>query len=1669
MASNKKEVDLVIRAKDQAAGAVEAVTKAIEDFIGSQRGLQAEGAKTDSTISRIGASFGELTKALGGNSALSAVERQLDSAREAMTRLNKVTAEAAGEAIGYQREALQAARATEQLRIESQQVAQAIERQTAAVKEARNAQAQLQGVTKAAVADRARLVAADQKLTDQIEQQRLKLFLAAAALRELQNETKSAVGPTEKLEAQMSSVSREVRKAEESLNELRTTQAVVRESIDATARAVERANDKYAGTAAGLKAQEAALVSLEGKQKDLAASVVVAANSQAKLEAGARKAAAGLAANERALEASADAYAQVQAEALKMDGALSKLEQRARGPLLAAFGKQAETVSKLRTEFSAYQAEATRLGAAISKMENPSDRLVASFTRAQEAAARSRAAYRSQNEELANLRRILRETGGDVSTFADRQERFSTVVARANSSFKAFASDSEKAAAAARRNASELDRAAEAALRLEGANRRTGASARKAAADTNTLAGAIRAFYGESRQALSFTQRLRSEVLSLIAAYGGFYAVIGGIRGVVTAYQDLEAAQSRLNVVFDGNQQATGEELDFIRRNAERLGIEFGTLANEYGKFAVATKGTNLEGEKTRKIFISVAEAARVNKLSLENTQGVFVALSQIVSKGTVSMEELRQQLGDRLPGAIQIMAAAAGVGTAELIKMIENGELSSDVLANFADELDKRFGSQLPAALETTTTALGQLRNAIFQAFLRVANGGFIEKFTSLIQDLTDTLESSQFESFLDRISVALGVASDALAFLARNFDLVVISITAFLGLKLAPFVILAASRLGILTGATVSTTRGFRALYLAVSTGAVSMTRGAVAARAFTIAMRGLLSSTGIGLLVVGVGAAIGAWTTRTDEATAALGVHEAILDNVKNAYDSVGDSVDAWREKLEGVTVISATSNLETLTQQLDKVKAEFEDVIPRDIFGNSLDIGGGYVQELEKLFGEFSKGEITIDKFRDELDKLGVAYKDLFPGNANLAEQVDALAGKLVEAAERQEVARDVLIALTGDTDEAAAALKRLGGGMETVSETTRDTAADLSNWGAALNDLKKLVPGLADEMEVLDEKAKLKNALDAALKLAQTYGQVVQALDLYEQGLDAIEGREQLNATFNGGASGAIGDAFDLIKQFEGFRETPYWDENAFRVGYGSDTVTLSDGTIKAVTEGMRVSVEDANRDLVRRIAEFQNTVKGQIGETRFNNFNEQQQAILTSIAYNYGSLPERILDAVRNGSSAEIAAAIRSLQTDGPFRPNGESVNKGRRNQEADLFLATGEVGVEGTIAAEEEKLKLLERQNEERVKAAEATAETIQQGQFDLAQQELINQGKEREAAIQAAINAAKKENPDISAEELAIIEQQTAALYDQQNIGAERKKQLEEAEKAEQRVNDLIAARTALQEQLKASLEAGEGANVTAPLRDGIVEINTQLQDAINKAVQLYQALGLSDPAIQAAVAKLQTLALTSSSTASRVVIDWRQVEQQFASGLVSAVDRFSQAVAEGESVTKALKDAFLQFAADFLRQIAQMILQQLALNFAKRLFGGLGIGAGVAHSGGIVGASGARRQVSAAAFSNAMRFHSGGVAGLRPGEVPTILERGEEVLTRSDPRHIFNAGKGGSGGGGGGKGNTRIVNAFDGTSFLEEALKTRRGEELILNHVTANPAAFRAALGV
>jgi GH24 family phage-related lysozyme (muramidase) len=136
---------------------------------------------------------------------------------------------------------------------------------------------------------------------------------------------------------------------------------------------------------------------------------------------------------------------------------------------------------------------------------------------------------------------------------------------------------------------------------------------------------------------------------------------------------------------------------------------------------------------------------------------------------------------------------------------------------------------------------------------------------------------------------------------------------------------------------------------------------------------------------------------------------------------------------------------------------------------------------------------------------------------------------------------------------------------------------------------------------------------------------------------------------------------------DMIKHFEGFITDPKWDKTAMRVGYGSDTITRADGSVVKVQPGMTVTREDADRDLVRRIPEYQATIRGQIGDGAWGSLTPATQASLTSVAYNYGRLPNSVVAAAQTGDPSKIAGAVASL----PANPK-------RRLEEARNILGYG-------------------------------------------------------------------------------------------------------------------------------------------------------------------------------------------------------------------------------------------------------------------------------------------------------------------------------------------------------------------------------------------------------
>lgn len=189
-----------------------------------------------------------------------------------------------------------------------------------------------------------------------------------------------------------------------------------------------------------------------------------------------------------------------------------------------------------------------------------------------------------------------------------------------------------------------------------------------------------------------------------------------------------------------GTDQGAAQALAFVAQESARLALSLPEAERAFVSLSAATRGTRLEGEATRELFRAVGEAARALGLSTADQTGIFTAFEQIVSKGVVSAEELRGQIGERLPGAFQLAARAMGVTTQELDKMLRQGELlAEDLLPRLAAALRREYGAAAEAAGGTADAAFVRLDNAIVELQRTIAGSGILDFFGTLADQVTD------------------------------------------------------------------------------------------------------------------------------------------------------------------------------------------------------------------------------------------------------------------------------------------------------------------------------------------------------------------------------------------------------------------------------------------------------------------------------------------------------------------------------------------------------------------------------------------------------------------------------------------------------------------------------------------------------------------------------------------------------------------------------------------------------------------------------------------------------------------------------------------------------------------------------------------------------------------
>lgn len=293
-----------------------------------------------------------------------------------------------------------------------------------------------------------------------------------------------------------------------------------------------------------------------------------------------------------------------------------------------------------------------------------------------------------------------------------------------------------------------LDDAAEAADGTADKTKKAGAGAREASGGIAGMVGSLR------------------DLKVQAAAVGGFFA-IGWLKNRVVDIKDaglaIQGIRAQLLAVTGSSSQAA-EELAFVARVADDLGINFEKSASGYARLTAAAVGTNLAGEKTRQIFTSVAQASRVLNLSADQTAGAITAIEQMMSKGTVSAEELRGQLGERIPGAFNIAARAMNVTTEELNAMLVRGEvLASDFLPRFAAELMKSTAAGKELAASGPDATFKRMTNAVFNAAAAIAESGVLEQLAGVAKWITKISEGTA--EFLND-SKALGSLEHSMRF---------------------------------------------------------------------------------------------------------------------------------------------------------------------------------------------------------------------------------------------------------------------------------------------------------------------------------------------------------------------------------------------------------------------------------------------------------------------------------------------------------------------------------------------------------------------------------------------------------------------------------------------------------------------------------------------------------------------------------------------------------------------------------------------------------------------------------------------------------------------------------------------------------------------------------------
>ena len=368
------------------------------------------------------------------------------------------------------------------------------------------------------------------------------------------------------------------------------------------------------------------------------------------------------------------------------------------------------------------------------------------LTRQENAFIRQERAIRRAREAVLDLSAAIKRAGGDSRLIANNTRAFQALqramragkldaldFARAQDRFRAALNTSKRALAEFK------------AKQREAADSKLNRFMRDLTSASVLMVGPLSGLGARIAALGSISSRSSLRVAALFGAISAGVVAVGRLStAMVQARRDMDRTMAVLQAAF-GEQQLANREFRFAINLANKLGINIRSISKNYAQYAVAARSAGLTTQEIRDTFEGLLIAGTALRLNNEELAGLFKAMRDIMSKGVVQAEELRGQMGDRIPGAFSKAARAIGVTEEALNQMLKRGEVSAALFAReFPRVLREDFSGAAVKASNTLDAELNRLSNAFFDLSYRLdQTTGVSAAFTQVVRLAAATLNA--------------------------------------------------------------------------------------------------------------------------------------------------------------------------------------------------------------------------------------------------------------------------------------------------------------------------------------------------------------------------------------------------------------------------------------------------------------------------------------------------------------------------------------------------------------------------------------------------------------------------------------------------------------------------------------------------------------------------------------------------------------------------------------------------------------------------------------------------------------------------------------------------------------------------------------------------------------